>query len=272
MILLITMISSTDEYILSNINNIDLVKLSEQYINTEEQVEFFFNYINWDIILSKITFSDEFLIRNINRLEWETILEQQYINPEIIDILIQRYGHINKFWDIIAEFQPLTEQFMDMYFDKLPMQNICKLRVLSEKFINENIYRLNMYSVCKYQRLTESFIKNNMDLLYMDLIYTYQELSEKFMSEHINLNYWDLIAKFQYFSFDFMHKHIDELLPFYNNKMRSIATRRLCVKEFISILGMDICLMIESFISIECGCQFIYSSDADTLSIQSIDD
>jgi len=246
-----------DEYILQNIDKFNLEQLSADYITTEEQIDKFFDFIDWDTLLSKLTLSDAFMMHNIEKLNWNIILRKQCINEDILNYLAIQYGHIYIFWDTVSKYQQLSDTFMHKYFHELLMNDICTTRQISEKFLQDNITRVHVPLVCKFQLLSEQFIERNIEHAYMDVICKYQILSEQFIEKHYKLVHWDKIARYQQFSFEFMIRYSDELYPYRNENTRAIAKRKICVWQLCGKLNSDICKIIESMLPIEASCIFV---------------
>ncbi len=256
---------SSPSYILQRITCMNTMELSQYYINDEEQVDYFFDYIDWDVLLRRITLSDDFLIKNMHRLNWEKILANQQVSMDIIKLTIPMFNDNRAFWSTISEYQQLDDEFMQTYFDLLPMHSICRLRQLSEDFLQKNLNKLDIAIVCGFQKLTEEFILRNANVLYMELIFGYQILSEAFIERYCTDAYWPIVARNQQFSFDFMNRHANELMPFKNQKMINIAKHRQCINQLCSIFNSEVRAIIESMIPQEQECQFVCYYDEEDM-------
>lgn len=150
--------------------------------------------IDWNYSIEHCKLTDYLLLKywdrcNIDRvctfqdLSIDVLKEKQYtLNWHILSKRHLSESIIDKFcnlvdWDLIGQYQKLSEHFIIQHKNKLNPSILCTYQVLSEDFINKYILWLPMLLISKYQNLSAEFISDHRD-----------ELDFTLLSQNINYN------------------------------------------------------------------------------------
>lgn len=91
---------------------------------------------------SNITFftklSDEFIVENLDKLQINTVLMCQSLQEETIENILHKLGEDeNKvLWDIVAEHQALSREFIQKHKTRLPVSKLVSNRNVSKKALS----------------------------------------------------------------------------------------------------------------------------------------
>ena len=105
-------------------------------------------------------------------------IKEKYLVKEIMSLKRQlewcdKINFFDNDWDLISRYITLSEEFMDLYEDKINWNMVSKFQRLSEDFIRKYQDRLNWTYISTYQKLSEKFIiefryKVNWRFVYMN--------------------------------------------------------------------------------------------------------
>ena len=112
--------------------------------------------------------------------------------------------------EIIYDY-PLTEEFIDKYYDKNGWEVISEVQKLSEEFIERHSDKVFWSSIPIYQKLSEEFLERNIEKMHGNYVFAYQKLSERFIEKYNMNQCWDIISQYQYLSDEFIEKYKDKL-------------------------------------------------------------
>jgi hypothetical protein len=112
----------------------------------------------------------------------------------------------NGYWYWISQYQPLSEDFIRKYQDKVNWYWISKHQHLSEDFIREFKDKVIWYWISANQHLSESFIREFKNKVNWDCISSNQPLSESFIREFKDKVYWSNISQYQPLSESFIRE------------------------------------------------------------------
>ena len=94
-------------------------------------------------------------------ISWMALFKNYEVSEEFI---IKHLPHLNNStWDIISQYQRLSETFITTYQNEVNWPYISKYQVLSEKFITQHCNRVSWFLICIYQQLSEEYILTNLD-------------------------------------------------------------------------------------------------------------
>ena len=125
---------------------------------------------------------------------WHEISEYQY-QPLSEDFIKEFQDRVK--WNKISAYQHLSEDFIREFQDRVYWDRISAHQHLSEDFIREFEDRVEWYMIAKYQHLSENFIREFQDRVYWNYISEYQHLSENFIREFQDRVNWDYISEHQ---------------------------------------------------------------------------
>jgi len=102
--------------------------------------------------------------------------------------------------------QPLSENFISEFKDKVNWTYISRYQKLTENFISEFKDKVNWDYISANQKLTEDFIREFKDNVYWSYISRYQKLTEDFIREFKDKVNWINISKYQKLTEDFIRE------------------------------------------------------------------
>ena len=145
-----------------------------------------------------------------------------WVSPHSEEFIEEHLKELNEQgWRDVSGFQPLSEEFMEEYADKLDWSVLFQYQKLSESFIEKHMNRItdgnDWYNIFKYQKLSEAFIKRCLDKGVEEAAFArkYQILSEQFLENYINKpdrTWWES-EDYQKVSSGFRKKHEMNPLP-----------------------------------------------------------
>lgn len=113
-------------------------------------------------------------------------------------------------WQIVSQ-EPLPEDFIREFKDKVDWYYISEYQNLSEDFIREHKDKVDWYNISMYQKLSEDFIREFQDMVDWITISKFQYLSEDFIREFQDKADWECISKYQKLSKSFIQRYEDYL-------------------------------------------------------------
>lgn len=234
-------------------------------IEYEDDIVPFRNVIDWRKVFDNFALSDDFLIENMAYVPWRLALTKQIVSMDVInalivfidvpqdgavgeDEMINLFSRKLEIWKLISEYQPLSEEFIELHFYELDMQRIVETRVLSDEFIWEHIGSLLHLDVLRYQTISEDMARRiigNVADVYVRQLFQFQVFHEEFINSLPKENVdWEAVSKFQHFTFDFIMRNGEYLEAFMDSNSVAEAFRNHLGAETLAIAS-DVQRLIE---------------------------
>jgi hypothetical protein len=138
-------------------------------------------------------------------MEFNFLSYQSYTQP-LSEEFIERYKD-RVDWHWVGIYQTLSEEFIERYKDRVDWHWISECQILSEEFIERNKDRVTWVWISIYQTLSEEFIERNKDRVIWYWISQHQILSEEFIERNKDRVDWHWISQHQKLSEEFRSKH-----------------------------------------------------------------
>lgn len=193
----------TDEFIreFANYLNWDQLSSNSNIYLSETIMEEFKDKINWVLISGNKLLEPWEIDKYKDLLNWERLTKWQKLTDE----QMYKYSHLLN-WDYI-DCQKLSIQFMEDYFNLLPIEDIARHQKLTEEFIEKHIEAFKPYMcwISRYQKLSPKFVWKYIDCLNLsglaDNGKLYPYIQSKFIylvSNKIIPKWWDIYTKHIY--------------------------------------------------------------------------
>ncbi len=98
------------------------------------------------------------------------------------------YPYLSKL-HILANHYQLSEEFLEDFYNVIPIYTLNAIQTLPEKFMNKHRNIISWYYISQCQQLSEKFMRQNSKYLCWDLVAEYQKFSFRFawlMRNHID--------------------------------------------------------------------------------------
>lgn len=86
-------------------------------------------------LIDYFEFSEDLLYEFKEKVDWELLIKKRRLSESLIDNVAELFGKWE--WRWLSDIQPLSENFIRKYFDKVHWGGICMNQILSEEFIEE---------------------------------------------------------------------------------------------------------------------------------------
>jgi hypothetical protein len=192
---------------------------------TEEEIDYFKNYLKWDVLFSKRKLSIELLRKYNKKIDWKYASNNSTLTKDIIDEF-----HESIDWSVFSFSPCLTEPILEKYGDKIDWAGAPISKKVSEKFLlkhKDEIFNKDPKNKGKYhvslreRKFSEGFLEQIKDLILdFESITIIKHLSEKFIANNITM-FTTTQLETREFSEDFIRKNKFHLswnrISFYKN-------------------------------------------------------
>lgn len=151
---------------------------------TDEFIREFADYLNWDQLSSNsnVYLSETIMDEFKDRINWVLISGNKLLEPWEVD----KYRDLLD-WNRLTRWQKLTEEQLYKYSHLINWEYI-NCQKLSIQFMEDYFNLLPIEDIARHQHLTEEFIERHIEAFkpYMCWISRYQKLSPKFIWKYID--------------------------------------------------------------------------------------
>jgi hypothetical protein len=188
--------------------------------------------ISWKDIRKK-EFSETFIIENVENVDWDVICRQ----PLTEEIMRKYADKIN--FNTVSQCQHLSEDFMDYFKSKLNWSYLSCHQVMSQKFIADNAKLVDWLDIIKYQQIEETFIDENAtNIPWASLAESKPNLSMTFIKKHRNELGYKQMAEYQSLDEDFIEENYSHFSRF--GAIEKLFSYQKLSKSFIDKHNDDI--------------------------------
>src|SRR5690606_2664399 len=144
------------EYISSIELHPDEYHIYEAYLNWDivsEHVSYelalqYKHLVNWDLVIKNYKVDIQDMECNEIKFDFTTVIKTQELSESFIDLNIHRIQKSN-YWDLLSQYQTLSESFIKKHIDKFKWSNIIYFQKhLSKDFIIQNISNIEYGFLC----------------------------------------------------------------------------------------------------------------------------
>jgi hypothetical protein len=192
----------TEEFILRNLNIMNLYSLNMHY-----------------------NFSVEFLEKYSNIIKWHPLALNKHIQESFLEKYITFEGNNDnsQFWIDISSNTNISEEFLEKYIHKINLTLVSKNTNITERFVRKHIDKLDFYYLSQNTSLSNEFFDTYSKKIHWERFSQYNNISDWFYDKYEDKIVKDELSKNQNLTQEFIKKYIhifnEKLLIIYNRKL-----------------------------------------------------